>query len=162
MANRTIPRELGDLAIGAAIAVEDVMTPEQLRARTKKFAVDSIWVGKAVPRDPINDEIAKQLTNAASSGAAAYRSACRARSRADFIYKLGNSIEEIDEAAFWLEVLNESGVLPASTTTPLWQEADQLTRILVRSRETSRANQQAVNRELRNRKSTNRQSIAHR
>ena len=117
------------------------MTPVELRARTKKFALDAIRVGKAVPRDPINDEIATQLTDAASSGAAAYRAACRARSRADFIYKLGNSIEEIDEAAFWLELLNESGILATSVTTPLWQEADELTRILVRSRETSRNNQ---------------------
>ena len=55
------------------------MTPSELRARTKKFAVDAIRVGKAVPRDPINDEIASQMTDAASSGAAAYRAACRAR-----------------------------------------------------------------------------------
>ena len=133
------------------------VTPEQLRARTKKFAVDAIRVGKAVPRDSINDEIAKQLTDAASSGAAAYRSACRARSRADFIYKLENSIEEFDEAAFWLELLSESGILPASTTTPLWQEADELTRILVRSRETTRSNQQPGNRQSPIHQSRNRQ-----
>ena len=118
------------------------MTPEQLRGRTKKFAIDAIRLGACVPRNPINDRIATQLTDAASSGAAAYRSACRARSRADFIYKLGNSIEEINEAAFWLEVLNESGILPESKTGPLWKEADELTRILVRSRETARANRQ--------------------
>src|SRR5215510_9897913 len=102
------------------------MTPEQLRTRTKKFAVEVIRLGKAVPRDPINDEIATQLTDAASSGAAAYRSACRARSRADFIYKLGNSIEEIDEAAFWLEILSESGICAESKTKSLWTEADEL------------------------------------
>ena len=119
------------------------MTPEQLRARTKKFAIDVIRFAKAVPQDPINNEIAGQLTDAASSGAAAYRSACRARSRADFIYKLGNSIEEIDEAAFWLEILGESGICADSSTRSLWKEADELTRILVRSRETCRANRQS-------------------
>ena len=128
------------------------MTPEQLRTRTKKFAIDVIRFAKSVPRDPINDEIAAQLTDAASSGGAAYRSACRARSRADFIYKLGNAIEEIDEAAFWLEVLSESGICADSSTKPLWKEADELTRILVRSRETCRANRN------RNRQSPNDQS----
>ena len=119
------------------------MTPEQLRARTKKFALDVLRLAKAVPQDPINNEIAAQLTDAASSGAAAYRSACRARSRADFIYKLGNAIEEIDEAAFWLEILSESAICADSMTRPLWKEADELTRILVRSRETCRANHQS-------------------
>jgi four helix bundle protein len=121
------------------------MTPEHLRARTKKFAIDVSRFAKAVPQDPINNEIAAQLTDAASSGAAAYRSACRARSRADFVYKLGNSIEEIDEAAFWLEVLSESGICGDSSTKPLWKEADELTRILVRSRETCRNNRQSPN-----------------
>jgi len=134
------------------------MTPAELRSRTKKFAVNAIRVGKAVPRDPINDEIAAQLTDAASSGAAAYRAACRARSRADFIYKLGNSIEEIDEAAFWLELLSEADILARSVTTPLWQEADELTRILVRSRETSRNNQEPRKRpQSPNRQSADRQ-----
>jgi four helix bundle protein len=134
-----------DLVIGAYRAYPGPMTPEQLRARTKKFAVDSVRLGALVPRGPVSDRIATQLTDAASSGAAAYRSACRARSRADFIYKLGNSIEEIDEAAFWLEVLCESGILPDSTTKPMWTEADELTRILVRSRETARSNHQSRN-----------------
>ena len=116
------------------------MTPAQLRSRTKQFAVAAIRFGKTIPSDPINNELAIQLTDAASSGAAAYRSACRARSRADFIYKLGNAIEEIDEAAFWLELLSESEICVSSATTPLWQEPDELTRILVRSRETARNN----------------------
>lgn len=105
------------------------MTPDLLRARTKKFAIDAIRLGKSVPIDHINREIARQLTDAASGAAAAYRSACRARSRADFIYKLGNAIEETDEVAFWLEILTESGILTETTTAPLWKEADELTRI---------------------------------
>ena len=125
------------------VLLRRVMTPEHLRARTKRFALDVLRLAKAVPQDPINNEIAAQLTDAASSGAAAYRSACRARSRADFIYKLGNAIEEIDEAAFWLEILIESAICADSMTRPLWKEADELTRILVRSRETCRANRQS-------------------
>jgi four helix bundle protein len=122
------------------------MTPDQLKARTKKFAVDAIRFAKSIPRDPINDEIASQLTDAATSVAAHYRAVCRARSRADFINKLSGAIEEADESALWLEVLSESGICPASTTTPLWREADELTRILVRSRVTARTNQQLMNR----------------
>ena len=120
------------------------MTPEELRNRTKKFAVDVLRFAKGIPKDPINDEIAAQLTDAATATAAAYRAACRARSRADFIYKLGNSIEEVDESALWLEILAEGGICSRSQTSGLWQEADELTRILVRSRETSRANRQSI------------------
>ena len=116
------------------------MTPEMMRARTKKFAVDVIRFAKAIPRSPINDELASQLSDAASATASAYRSACRARSRADFIYKLGNAIEEVDEAALWLEILSESSICSGDATAPLWKEADELVRILVRSRETARAN----------------------
>ena len=116
------------------------MTPEDLRRRTKKFAIDVIRFARThIPRDPINSELASQLTDAAASSAAGYRSACRARSRADFVYKLGNAIEETDEAAFWLEVLAEAAITSPQLTQPLWKEADELTRILVRSRETARS-----------------------
>src|SRR5688572_28417392 len=122
------------------------MTPDQLKARTKKFAVDVILFARSIPRDPINSEIASQLTDAATSVAAHYRAVCRAKSRADFINKLGGAIEEVDESALWLEILTESGVSSASTTTSLWRVADELTRIFVRSRETARTNQQSANR----------------
>lgn len=115
------------------------MTPSELRARTKKFAVDVIrFAASAIPSDPIANRIAVQLTGAATSTAAGYRASCRARSRADFIYKLGNTIEEADESALWLEVLMESGMVASETARPLWQEADELTRILVKSRATAR------------------------
>ena len=122
------------------------MTPDQLKARTKKFAVDIILFGRTIPHDPINGGIAAQLTDAATSVAAHYRAVCRAKSRADFINKLAGAIEEADESALWLEILSESGICPASATTPLWREADELTRVLVRSRETAITNQQSRNR----------------
>jgi four helix bundle protein len=123
------------------------MTPDQLKARTKKFAVDTIRFAKSIPKDPINDEIASQLSDAASSVAAHYRAVCRARSRADFINKLAGAIEECDESALWLEILSEAAICLPSATTPLWREADELTRILVRSRETARTNQRSANRQ---------------
>jgi four helix bundle protein len=86
------------------------MTPDDLKARTKKFAVDVIRFAKAIPRDHINDEIASQLTDAATSTAAHYRASCGARSRADFINKLAGGIEEVDESALWLEVRAHSNL----------------------------------------------------
>jgi four helix bundle protein len=122
------------------------MTPDDLRVRTKKFAVDVILFAKRIPKDSINDEIASQLTDAATSTAAHYRAVCRAKSRADFISKLGGAIEEVDESALWLEILTEAGIASRETTMPLWREADELTRILVRSRETARANRDRTDR----------------
>jgi four helix bundle protein len=115
------------------------MTPDELKARTKKFAVDVIRFAKTIPKDHINDDIASQLTDAATSTAAHYRAVCRARSRADFINKLSGAVEEVDESALWLEILTEADISPKTQTRPLWTEADELTRILVRSRETARA-----------------------
>jgi four helix bundle protein len=127
------------------------MTAEALKARTKKFAIDIIRFAKTIPVDHINRKISSQLTDAATSVAAHYRAVCRAKSRADFINKLSGGIEEADESALWLEILAESGICAASATRPLWKEADELTRILVRSRETARKRQQAA---LKARKST--------
>lgn len=115
------------------------MTPQELRDRTKKFAVNVLEFAKtSISSDPIDQEIGKQLTRAAGATAAGYRATCRARSRKDFIYKLGNIIEEVDEAALWLEVLVESEIVPGRLVQPLWQEADELTRIFVKSRQTAR------------------------
>jgi four helix bundle protein len=136
------------------------MTPDELKARTKKFAVDTIQFARIIPRDPINDEIASQLTDAATSTAAHYRAVCRAKSRADFINKLSGAIEEVDESALWLEILTESGICASSKTNRLWREADELTRIFVRSRETARAKQQAAKRnksQIKNQQSTRNQ-----
>jgi four helix bundle protein len=122
------------------------MTPAILRERTKKFALQVILLAKTLPADPFTLRIAVQLTEAASSVAANYRAVCRARSRADFINKLGISIEEADESALWLKILTEAGMATRTSTQPLWQEADELVRILVRSRETARHNRDSRDR----------------
>ena len=122
------------------------MTPAILRERNKTFALQVILLAKTLPTDPFTLRIAVQLTEAASSVAANYRAVCRARSRADFINKLGISIEEADESALWLEILTEAGMATQAATQPLWQEADELTRILVRSRETARHNRNSRDR----------------
>jgi four helix bundle protein len=101
--------------------------------------VDAIRFARLIPRDPINQESASQLTDAATSVAAHYRAVCRAKSRADFINKLSGAIEEADESALWLEILVEAEICSRSVTASLWREADELTRILVRSRQTAKA-----------------------
>jgi four helix bundle protein len=128
------------------------MTPDELKARTKKFAVDVILFARAIPQGPINREIGAQLTDAAMSTAAHYRAVCRAKSRADFINTMSGAIEEVDESALWLEILSEARICASSKTSPLWREADELTRIFVRSRETARAKQKAAKQQAESRK----------
>ena len=141
------------------------MTPDDLKARTKKFAVNVIQFSRSIPHDPINSQIASQLSDAATSVAAHYRAVCRAKSRADFINKLSGAIEEVDESALWLEILAEAGICASSKTRPLWREADELTRIFVRSRETARAKQKEAKQQAEKRKESrikNQQSTTNR
>jgi four helix bundle protein len=80
-----------------------------------------------------------QRRTKATSVAANYRSACNARSIADFVSKMGVVEEEADESQFWLELLRESGLLADETVGPLWREANELTRIAAASSKTARA-----------------------
>jgi len=78
-----------------------------------------------------------QLLRSATSVAANYRAACRARSTAEFISKLGNVLEESDESALWMELIIEGGLLPANRVEPLLNEADELTAIIFSARRTT-------------------------
>jgi four helix bundle protein len=90
------------------------MTPQELRKRTKTFAVDIIRFCRTLPRTDESRQASRQLLRAGMSVGANYRSACRRRSDADFIAKLGIVIEEADEAGFWLEILVEADTSPHS------------------------------------------------
>lgn len=113
------------------------MTEADMKLRTKAFALRVIKLVEALPRTLAGRRIADQLLRAAMSVAANYRAACRARSRAEFSAKLGIAEEEADEAAFWIELIIEAGLLPKRRVTALLEEANQLTAILVASRKTS-------------------------
>jgi hypothetical protein len=80
----------------------------------------------------------RRATGPPAAPAPARPASPKQRGGGDFIYKLGNVIEEVDEAALWLEVLVESETVPRRLVQPLWQEADELTRIFVKSRQTAR------------------------
>jgi four helix bundle protein len=116
------------------------MTPEQLRQRTKTFAISVIRFCRTLPKTDEARVISWQLLRCGPAVGANYRATCRCRSDKDFIAKLGVVIEEADESAFWLEVLVEAEIVKAAAIRALHKEADELTRIFVSSRETARRN----------------------
>ena len=114
------------------------MTPAELRARTKTFAVAVIQLCRELPPTPDGRELCRQLFRAGTSVASNYRAACRARSRAEFIAKLGTVLEESDESLFWLELIVDSKIKPRARVARLLDEADQLTAIFVVSLKTAK------------------------
>ena len=117
-----------------------------MQDRTKQFSLRVLKLVAALPQDVQGRAIANQLVRSGMSVGANYRSACRARSQADFINKLGIVEEEGDECAFWFELIIESGSLPEKSVQPLLNEANDLVSIIVASKKTAR------------RKTTNRKS----
>jgi len=115
------------------------MNNDELKQRTKVFALRVIRMTKTLPREMNADVLGRQLLRSATSVAANYRSACRAKSRADFVSKMGTVEEEADESALWLELIEESGLLPAAKLGDLRREADELTAIAVASIRTARS-----------------------
>ncbi|RXK55764.1 four helix bundle protein [Oleiharenicola lentus] len=120
------------------------MTETELKARTKLFARRVLHLVEALPRSRSAAVVANQLGRSGTSVGANYRSACRARSTADFISKLGIVEEEADESAFWMELIIEEEMLPGKKVQPLWDEANAITAMMVSSRKTlGRRNQKA-------------------
>jgi len=114
------------------------MNAIELKQRTKSFALRIIKLSRAIPRaDDAGRIIAKQIIRSGTSVAANYRASCRARSKAEFIAKIGIVEEEADETALWLELLTESGITPARKLSALLQEANDLTAIMAASRKTA-------------------------
>src|SRR6266852_7761899 len=112
---------------------------QDLRARTKQFALRILRLYRALPPGEEARVLGKQLLRSGTSVGANYRAACRARSRAEFIAKLGIVLEEADEAVFWLELLLETGILDHKRLDPLLREADELTSIFVSSLRTAKS-----------------------
>jgi four helix bundle protein len=104
---------------------------EQFKKRTKEFALRIIKLFQALPKTDEARILGKQLVRAATSVAANYRAACRARSQAEFFAKICIVVEEADETLFWLELLEESAIFPAERLQGLQQEANELVAITV-------------------------------
>ena len=116
------------------------MNKEDLKKRTKKFALLVIKLTQSLPYNRESDVLAKQLVRSATSVAANYRAACRSRSQAEFISKINICEEEADESLFWLEMFVESGIISNENLEHLLKEADELTAIFVASGRTAKFN----------------------
>lgn len=114
------------------------MQKGDLKQRTKQYVLRVIKLTQALPHTQTGWVIGKQLLRSGTSVGANYRAACRARSTAEFIAKLGIVIEEADESAFWLEIIIESGLYKKEAIEPLLQETNEIVAIMVSSSNTAR------------------------
>ena len=120
------------------------MPQTDLTDRTKAFAVAIVRLVEGLPRGRTADVIGRQLLRAGTSVAANYRAACRARSRKEFIAKMGIVEEEADESQFWLDMLSECGPSEHSLIPELRKEAGQLVAITVSSIRTARGTPRSI------------------
>ncbi len=123
------------------------MNERELKDRTKQFALRVIRLVAALPKTIEGKAIDRQLVSSGTSVRANYRSACRGRSRAEFIAKLGIVEEEADESAFWMELIIENELVE-----PLLKEANELVAIMVSSRKSARETTNNRKSQIKNRK----------
>jgi four helix bundle protein len=116
-----------------------ISSPEDLRRRKKDFALRIIKLFRALPNTKEGRILGRQVLRSGTAVAANHRSACRARSRADFISKISITVEEADETAFWLELLIDAGIVKRARLEGLLVEANELVRIFQASRTTAKS-----------------------
>lgn len=109
------------------------MNREELKERTKQFALRVMRLVDALPKSVKARAIANQIIRSGTSVAANYRAACRGRSRAEFIAKIGIVEEEADETALWLELIVANQLLSQTKVLPLLKEANELVAIMASS-----------------------------
>jgi four helix bundle protein len=114
------------------------MNKEELKQRTKKYTLRIIKLVEALPKTTAGRTIANQLIRIGTSVGANYRAALRARSKAEFIAKLGIVVEESDESVFWLEIIIENRLLKKGLVEPLLRETNELTAIFFSTRKSSK------------------------
>ena len=112
--------------------------PEELRIRTKNFAVRVVRLYNSPPYRGAAQVLGKQLLRCGTSVAANYRASCRARSRAEWIAKIGIVVEEADESVFWLEMLLDCEIVPEAKLVELLNEAHELSALFSASQRTAR------------------------
>jgi len=116
------------------------MDSQNLKDRTKAFAIKVVKLIRILPANLEGRVIGSQLLRSATSVAANYRAVCRARSRAEFISKLGTVIEEADESCFWLELIGDTSLLNKEHINDLLVEANEITSIMVASKNSATLN----------------------
>ncbi|HXB42286.1 MAG TPA: four helix bundle protein [Bacteroidia bacterium] len=113
---------------------------EELKNRTKKFAIDIVKLCRTFPKEEESVIIKRQIIRSATSTAANYRAVCRGRSDAEFFSKLSIVVEESDETLFWLELITELELVNNAQLKHCFDEASQLIKIFSKSRKTAKAN----------------------
>lgn len=113
---------------------------EELKKRTKLFAIAVINMTEELPRKNSTFAITNQIIRSPTSIGANYRAALRGRSKADFIAKLGIVVEESDETLYWLEIIQESNLSNSDRIKDLWKEGNELTAIFVSMLKTAKLN----------------------
>src|SRR5262245_46047247 len=116
------------------------MTPEELRERTTSWAVDVITLCRVIRKTIEGQPVADQLGRSAAAVASTDRGASRARSRREFVAKLGLAVEEADESVGWIELAVRCGMIAATDANACLCEARQILAILVASRTTAKRN----------------------
>lgn len=112
--------------------------PEEFRNRTKHFALRIVRLFRSLPKHAEAQIMGKQLLRCGTSVAANYRAVCRARSRAEFIARIGIVVEEADESVFWLEMLGETNIVSPLRIADLLKEAQELTAVFTKSQTTAK------------------------
>jgi four helix bundle protein len=110
-----------------------------LMIRTKEFSLRVVRMFSALPKTTEAHVLGKQILRSGTSVGANYREAQRARSKAEFISKIGDCLKELDETAYWLELLTDSGILTPAKLTALRNECDQLLAIMTTISKKSKA-----------------------
>jgi|SRR5688572_23605871 len=117
------------------------MKHENLRTRTKDFALKVIAFSESLIVDETSRILRRQLIRSGTSVGANYRAACRAKSKSDFVSKMGIVLEEADESAFWIELSIDSSKAKADRAASLLREANEIVAICIASINTARASQ---------------------
>lgn len=115
------------------------MNSQELQLRLRSFAIRSVHLLKSLPKTDEAKIIGRQYLRSALSSAANYRAACQAQTKKSFVSKLSIAFEESDEAVFWLEILEEAGIVTAHKLSSILPEARELAAILAASRKTAAA-----------------------
>jgi len=114
------------------------MNQEEMKQRTKLFALGVIQLVESLPKERTAEILGRQLLRSGTSVGSNYRSACRARSIADFISKMGIVEEEVDESLYWMELLIEAGMEVSVNMEALMKEAGEILAITVASIKTAK------------------------
>lgn len=111
---------------------------DELKKRTKQFAIRIVKLFRSLPRSEEARIIGRQVLRSGTSVAANYRAVCRSRSKAEFIAKIGVVVEEADETVLWLELLVDAAIMPESRLAKLILEANELLAIFAASQRTAK------------------------